>query len=190
MIAYLDGILLSRYDPYILINVHGVGYKVYASYTILQKLPSVGSPLHVYIHTNVKEDAIELYGFSNIEELSLFEMLIGISGIGPKTASGVFSIGKVGQILQAIRDGDVNFFTKVPRMGKKNAQKIIIELRSKLDNRDALDLSEHVDGATDVVRALTNFGFSHEEVLAALKKIDANLSDEEKIRSAFKLLGK
>lgn len=190
MIAYLDGILLSRYDPYILLNVNGVGYKVYSSFNVLQKLPAVGSPVQVFIHTNVKEDAIELYGFSNVEELSLFEMLISISGVGPKTASGVFSLGKPGLIIQAIRDGDVNFFTKVPRMGKKNAQKIIIELRGKLGSRETLDLSEDGNGASDVVSALTGFGFAHDEVMHVLKKVDPALPDEEKIRNAFKLLGK
>jgi len=187
MIGYLSGQLLSRHDPFLLINVHGVGYKVHASQDVLSGT-AIGEELSVYIHTHVREDALELYGFLDAPSLELFELLISVSGIGPKTAIGVFTLGKKEEILGAIRKADVDFFTGVPRLGRKNAQKIIIELKSKLGAVEDLDLGE---GDSDVVMALTQFGFSIEEARKAVRLLgDKGVTTEEKIKLALKYLGK
>lgn len=187
MIGYLKGLLLSRHDPVILVNVSGVGYKVLVTSDVLSVF-HIGDAVELFIHTHVREDALELYGFLDEASLGLFELLISVSGIGPKTAIGVFAIGKKDEILSAIRRADVDFFTGVPRLGKKNAQKIIIELKNKLGAVEEIDLGE---GESEVVMALTQFGFSTDEARRAVREIgEKGKTTEEKIKLALKSLGK
>lgn len=189
MIASLTGKITLRNDPYLIIDVSGVGYKVYASFAILAG-KHMGDTLSIFTYTHVREDILELYGFATYKDLQLFEQLISVSGIGPKTAIGVFSLGATSNIISAILAGDVSFFASVPRLGKKNAQKIIIELKSKIGSSIDLDLSEGSD-SMDVIIALKSFGFSAKEAEQAIASIkDKGLSTEEKIRLALKNLGK
>lgn len=193
MIAMLSGSVAYRNDPYIILNVHGVGYKVLVNNTLLSKA-AVGTELTVYTYTHVREDLLELYGFSEPQDLRLFELLIGVSGVGPKSAVGVFSIGSRSEIMQAISTGDVSFFTGVPRLGKKNAQKIIIDLKSKIGGAVGTDLDLSGEGESDsdeVIAALQTFGFSRAEAHAALREVkEEGLTTAEKIRLALKQLGK
>src|SRR5579872_4253530 len=110
MIALLKGILVYRSDPYIVLDVHGVGYKVYASGEVLANLTEIGKEYSINTYTLVREDALELFGFMSPEDLTLFEQLIGVSGVGPKTAITIFSVGRRGDILNAIASGNVAFF--------------------------------------------------------------------------------
>lgn len=189
MIASLKGIVELRDDPYLIIDVHGVGYKVYATLDVLANI-RVGDETKVFIYTHVREDLLDLYAFSAFSDLKLFEKLLSVSGIGPKTAIGVFSLGKSSDIVSAIISGNVAFFSSVPRLGKKNAQKIIIELKSKIGSTEDLDLSEGAD-SMDVVIALKSFGFSQQEAQGAVAAIqERGGTTEEKIRLALKYLGK
>lgn len=187
MIGYLHGVLRLRSHAYSLIDVHGVGYKVHVAQNVLDAIRE-GDEIELFIHTHVREDALELYGFSDAASLSLFEQLIGVSGIGPKTALGIFGLGKREAIMGAIRRADVDFFTGVARLGKKNAQKVIIELKNKLGGIEDLDLGE---GESDVVTALTGFGFSLEEARKAVREIgDKGKTTTEKVKLALKFLGR
>jgi holliday junction DNA helicase RuvA len=189
MIAALTGKILLRNDPYIIIDVSGVGYKVYATLDILAS-KHVGDTLTVFTYTHVREDLLDLYAFSTYKDLQLFEQLIGVSGVGPKTAIGVFALGSSSTIISAIMSGDVSFFSSVPRLGKKNAQKIIIDLKSKIGSTTELDLTESGD-SMDVITALKSFGFSQKEAEQAVSAVkDRGNSTEEKIRLALKYLGK
>ncbi len=192
MIGFLKGILELRNDPYLLIDVSGVGYKVLASGEVLAKLDGLGKPLKVFTYTHVREDILELYGFSSSEDLKLFEYLLSVSGIGPKTAMGIFSIASREQIINAIVNGDVEFFSSVPRLGKKNAQKIIIELKNKFGSLEDLDLSKDTQTKhSDVLEALKTLGFSSKESHEAIKNIKGDgKSTEEKIKIALRYLGK
>jgi holliday junction DNA helicase RuvA len=191
MIAHLRGTVELRSDPYIVIDVNGVGYKVFATADVLSKA-SPSSSLKVFTYTHVKEDALELYGFSTQNELKVFELLLSVSGIGPKTAIGVFAVGSSSEIVSAIQNGNVDFFTSVPRLGKKNAQKLIIELKNKLGSTVELDLSEPGDtDSLDMLAALKSFGFTDSEARMALKNVELNgKSTEEKIKLALKYLGR
>lgn len=190
MIGSLRGIVELRNDPYLLVDVSGVGYKVLACSEVLSKLSGVGESIKLFTYTHVKDDALELYGFSHFEDLKLFEMLISVSGVGPKTAMGIFSFGKRDEIINAIIKADTEFFTGIPRLGKKNAQKIIIELKGRLGSVNALDLSDE-QNSSEVVTALQNFGFSAKEAQEALRAIkDKGETTEEKVRLALKYLGK
>lgn len=192
MIGFLRGVVELRNDPYLLIDVSGVGYKVLACSEVLSKLSGVGESIKLFTYTHVKDDALDLYGFSHFEDLKLFEMLIGVSGVGPKTAMGIFSSKNRQDIINAIISSDVDFFTTVPRLGKKNAQKIIIELKNKFGSISELDLSESfVKQNNEVVHALKSLGFSSREAEEALKNIkEEGKSVEEKIKFALKYLGK
>ena len=189
MIGYLQGILLSKRDPFLLINVNGVGYNVYASQDVLSRY-HVGERVEVYVHSHIREDAFELYGFLDQGSLDIFELLISVNGIGPKTAINVFARGSTGDIIGAIQKADVDFFTGVPRLGKKNAQKLIIELKNKIGGIVDIDLGASIDG-NEVLLALMGFGFSEQEARGALRQIEGKgKTTSEKVRLALKYLGK
>lgn len=192
MIGYLNGKITIKNDPYVYIDVNGIGYKVLVSKSVISQIKDQNKTIQLFTYTYVREDALELFGFLQLEDLKLFENLITVQGIGPKTAINIFSIGSGKQIVQAIISSDVNFFNSVPRLGKKNAQKIIIELKSKFSdntdvNLDTLDSQANNEATT----ALRNFGFTTKEIQGAFKNIDMkNLNTEEKIKSVLKYLGK
>lgn len=191
MIGFLSGIVELRDDPSVILNVSGVGYKVLVPPTIFSSDNLEGQPLKVYTYTHVREDTLELYGFLSRRDLKLFEMLLSVSGIGPKTALGIFALGDADIIESAIASGNVDFFGAVPRLGKKGAQKIIIELKNKLGSKVELDLSEKdAKENKDVIDALKSLGFSPKEAAEVLKQMPKDLSQEEKIRTALRLLAK
>ena len=190
MIGMLTGTLALRDESYIILDVNGVGYKVLASAQI-HTVFHIGDKVTIFIHTHVREDTLDLFGFPTQQDLKVFEYLISVNGIGPKTAMGIFTIGSREEILGAIRKADVDFFTGVPRLGKKNAQKIIIELKNKLGSGEELDLSEGSQEEQDVVNALVSMGFSEREARMGVKGIgEQGSSISEKIRLALKQLVK
>jgi holliday junction DNA helicase RuvA len=191
MIGFLSGIIEFLNIPQVIINVNGVGYRVIVPNTVLSKL-AVGQKLKLYTYTYVREDELSLFGFLEPEDLGLFESLITVSGIGPKTALNIFSFGKREEIVSAIIRGDVLFFSSVPRLGQKNAQKIIIELKGKLGSSSEMDLSgKDLIENTEVVAALKTFGFTSMEATKALREINAaGKTTEEKIRLTLRHLGK
>lgn len=191
MIASVKGTVEIKDFPHIVVDVNGVGYKILISNALFSKL-EIGEKTKLFTFTYVREEALDLYGFPSLEELKLFESLISVSGVGPKTAISVFSIGSKDEITQAIIKADVSFFTNVPRLGKKNAQKIIIELKNKLGSLEDLDLSESVLAENkDVIVVLKNLGFTTRETAEAIRNFKGNnISIEEKVRLALKNLGK
>jgi len=191
MIRLLKGIIELQDGPHLLIDVNGVGYHVYATQDLLSRA-SVGDAVRVFTYTHVREDLLELYGFPSLEDLKLFEQFLSVSGIGPKTAIGIFAIGSREKIMNAIATNDVTFFSSVPRLGKKNAQKIIIELKTKLGSLEDLDLSSpSVKADGEVIEALKSFGFSSKESLDALRSLSPDITSvSEKIRLSLKYLGK
>lgn len=190
MIGSLHGIVTLISGSSILIDVHGVGYKVYVPTPFINKL-HVQEEIKVYTYTHVREDVLDLFGFGSADELRLFELLINVNGVGPKTAVGIFAVGTKEQIISAIQRADVKFFTAVSRLGTKNAQKIIIELKNKLGSLGELDLSGNVEEDNEVVMALETFGFSKREAQEALNAIgDTEMDSKKKIKLALKYLGK
>lgn len=190
MISYLEGTIKHKVGNHLILLTNGVGYKVFVPIDIVTQT-KLNQKLTLYTYTYVKEDALDLYGFPTSEDLQLFELLLTVSGIGPKTALAIFSNGKLTKIREAIVKGDVEFFTNIPRLGKKNAQKIIIELRPKLGSLEELDLTKETGETKEIIEALKSFGFSTSEAreaVRAIKDIEGNVS--EKIRQALKYLGK
>jgi Holliday junction DNA helicase RuvA len=191
MIGFLNGKIELLQRPFVIIDVNGVGYKVLVSDSVYSKM-SLGEKMKIFTYTHVREDELSLFGFLEAQDLGLFESLLTVSGIGPKTALNIFSFGERKDIIEAIIKGDVTFFTSVPRLGTKNAQKIIIELKNKMGSEATLDLSgkDLLENA-EVVQALKNFGFSVAEAQKAVREVKKEgISTEEKIRLALKNLGK
>lgn len=192
MIGILNGTVAYREDPFFILDVHGVGYKVLVPTGVFAGVSGLGNQIKLFTHTHVREDLLELYGFTTPEDLKLFEYLISVSGIGCRTALNIFSIGSRRDIIHAITTGNTEFFTAVPRLGKKNAQKIIIELKNKLGGEGDIDLSQEdqVEN-TEIIAVLKTFGFNTSESQAALKALKGKGETiEEKIRLALKYLGK
>lgn len=188
MIGWLKGSILYIDTSAVLLDVSGVGYRVLLSSVTLGKLQK-GQKAEFFVHTHIREDLLELYGFSEIGDLRLFQELISVSGIGPKTALNIFSLGRRAEIVNAVTSADLSFFTGVPRLGKKNVQKIIIELKPRLGEGEFELLPEDVY-EKDVLEALKTFGYSAKEALDAYREISKEgQTPEERIRLSLKRLG-
>ncbi len=184
MIGSLRGKITSKTDKFIILEVGGVGYKVSLSPDTLSKIKD---EVFLFIHTHVREDSLDLYGFLEQEELNFFEMLINVSGIGPKGALAILGIASIETLRKAISTGDISYLTKISGIGKKTAEKIVIELRDKMGE----DISEgSLQGELDAMEALKSLGYSQNQAREALKEIGAEGTTSEKVRQALKILGK
>lgn len=191
MIASLRGTVAFIDGSTIVLDVGGVGYKVLVAQDILSSL-SRGSELELFTYLHVRENILELFGFRAYADLKLFEQLISVSGIGPKTAIGVFALGTSREIVQAIVQENIAFFTAVPRLGKKNIQKLIIELKTKMITGSESMLSSG-DGliSAEAAAALQVVGFSASEAGKALLAIQGQGETVgEKVKFALRYLGK
>lgn len=190
MIAKLTGTISDLFETYIILDCHDIGYKVTLSLPLLQRA-ALSEKKTYYIYTHVKEDALALFGFASRKELGLFEMLISVSNIGPKTAMAVLNLGNVDQILSAIAKADSDYFLSVPRVGRKNAQRIIVELRSKIGSIGEIDLTfEESTENKEIMQALLDFGFERNEIKSVIKKLPKEGKIEGKIKFALKNLSK
>jgi holliday junction DNA helicase RuvA len=183
VIASLRGKLLEKEPSRVVIDVHGVGYEVSIPTTTFTAMPSPGGDVSLEIHTHVREDALALYGFSSRQERRVFERLITISGIGPKLAVTILSGGSVEGLVGAIRRGDLARLTSIPGVGKKTAERIVVELRDKL--KDFTEEAAKPAVETDVLSALENLGYSRPMAEAAVRR--AATGDED---AAFEVLFK
>ncbi|MCL4359761.1 Holliday junction branch migration protein RuvA [Patescibacteria group bacterium] len=190
MIGSLRGTIHTHGQNPILVEVGGVGYAVSVGPGLLSRLKT-GTTVGLLTHTHVRDDAIELFGFETENEHRLFELLLDVSGIGPKTALLITDRG-VAPVARAVTESDVAFFTTIPRLGRKNAQKIIIELKNRFGSTSDLDLSGTAAGETaEITDALLSMGFEKQEIHSALKHVVADdVTPEQKIRRALKFLGK
>lgn len=190
MIAYLQGKILSKGLNFLVLAAGQVGYKVYVPASLLLKY-KVGQALEMFVHTYVREDQLALYGFSSADELELFESLISVSGVGPKMALNILSATSPQHAKSAIAGGEAAVFTKVSGVGRKTAERLIVELREKMgegkfgrnDGRQSREFSESLD-------ALVALGYSVNEARGALNQVPKDLTESRQIlRSALKLLG-
>lgn len=188
MIGSLEGKLESKTDKYILINVAGIGYRIFVSPETLSKLPQIGITAKIFTALEVKENAQELYGFLKEEELNFFELLRTVSGVGPKTALSILSLATTKILSSAIINGDANFLTKVSGIGKKTAQRLVIDLKDKIAE---LGFRETMGGKkdSDLLEALTKMGYGVKEGAEALSLVSVDLEDEEsRLKEALKIL--
>ena len=197
MIAYLKGIIDIKSQDYVVIDVHGVGYKIFMPEGAIQNL-EVDSEAKIYTFMRVREDDVSLYGFLNVEELAMFELLISVGGIGAKSAVGILSNIAPSKFALAVITDDVTTLKKLPGIGAKTAQRIILELKDKIKTQEATEQENEIkqkievsDSAKDAIEALQVLGYTRREVEEAISKIgESNLTTEEIIKQGLKYLGR
>lgn len=188
MITHIQGTVLDKEERSVVITVNGLGYKVFVTGSTMEKLREGGQVI-LWTHLAVREDSQTLYGFPEKDELNFFELLISISGIGPKTALGILNVSSVSNIRKAVSTGDTSHLTKVSGVGKKIADKIVLELKGKFgaEEESGISLRDEVDA----LEALKALGYGHKEAREALKSVDQSVTDTgERVKKALKLLGK
>ena len=188
MIGSLSGKLLAKQPPQVLLEVAGVGYEIDVPMSTFYNLPATGESVKLHTHLVVREDAHVLYGFATLEERSVFRKLIRISGVGARTALSVLSGLSVAELAQAVTLQDAERLTKVPGIGKKTAERLLLELKGKL--ADTLPADTKTGSGNDVLNALLGLGYSEKEALNAVKGLPAGLAVTEGIRQALKSLSK
>jgi len=186
MIGSIKGKIILKTEKFLIVEASGVGYKVSVSPDTLSKAKKIGEEISLWIHTHVREDILDLYGFLERQELEFFEMLINVSGIGPKGALSILGITSIATLKKAVNTGDTGYLTKISGIGKKTAEKIVIELRDKIGEEKS---GGSLQGELDALEALKSLGYSQNEARDALKKISADLSTNGKIKEALKILG-
>ena len=192
MISSLHGKIESLSSDQAIINVSGIGFQVYMPTTALTTLGIPGDDVNVFTHLHLREDNVALYGFTSADELWLFETLISVSGLGPRLALAMLSSLNTEQITTAIATGSIEMLEMIPGIGKKVANRIILELKDKIGaGWIAIPATELARENTDVLAALTSLGYSAAEATKAVTNLpaDSNLDLEEKIRIALQYLG-
>ena len=194
MIAYISGALVSAGENYIVIDNHGMGYRIFVSGKFLEHIPAYGTQIKIYPHKYRREDELTLYGFHSEEELSVFRILIGISGVGPKVAMAILTALTIQELQLAVISEDAKTISKANGVGAKGASRIILELKDKLKMEDMMDAAyeqsivqdtQDLNAARDAILALVNLGYSNSEAALAVKKIgDTSQMDIESILKA------
>lgn len=198
MFAYIKGKLDTKTDAFVIIDVQGVGYRIFMPTKSIEKLGEIGEIIKVYTYYYVREDNISLYGFSSNEELRMFELLISVSGVGAKSAIIMLSEISPSSFALAIISADISKLVKIPGIGKKTAARIILELKDKLKSETAIEKNEELNLAieddgkdSEAIAALKVLGYTTKEIEKVFEKIDIkNLQIEEIIKQALKYLGR
>ena len=194
MIAWLKGELLEKLPPTIVLNVNGVGYEIEAPMSTFYELPEAGSTVVLFIHMVVREDAQLLFGFSNKQQRELFRSLIKVNGVGPKVALAILSTLTPQELLACMLNDDVTQLCKVPGIGKKTAQRLVVEMKDRIEKEfadlevDNANLSASSNDRNDAIAALVSLGYKNNEAAKIIKALPNDLSSEEMIRQALRSL--
>ncbi len=187
MIGYLKGILLSKREKTVLLNVNNVGYEVHAPRGLIERL-ELGNEYEFCIHTNVREDDLSLFGLPSEREMNIFKMLISVSGIGPRTGLEMLS-APLENLQNAIAHKDIPFLTKLPGIGKKTAERICVDLSSKIMEigEPALNYTKMTVHETndELIHALTSLGYKRSHVIQGLRRIPTEIKDDESVIKYF-----
>lgn len=190
MIYSLSGTLKLKEGNLVIIETGGVGFKLLSSQQTVKVLPAVGEQVFVYSHLHVKEDGLDLYGFSTSEELRFFEMLISVSGVGPKSAIAILGVSDLNSLAAAIKEGRPDLLTRVSGVGRKTAERIIVELKSKVQVDHASETVQGMDSDSDIVEMLVGLGYRKDQVAQALRKVAETVTGMEgRLKAALKILG-
>lgn len=198
MYAYIKGTLEEKSTDSIVVETAGIGYKIYVSEHTMSKLGEIGEKVKIYTHYHVREDNISLYGFMSNEELKMFELLLQVSGIGAKTAIAMLSNITPSKFALAIISNDLKTLTKIPGIGNKSAQRMVLELKDKLKTQTAIEDDEeeatpndNSESINEAGQALQILGYNKSEISKVFDKFDThNLSTEDLIKEALKRLAR
>ena len=192
MIAFLRGKIIAKLNGRLILEVQDIGYEIFVGEKLFNEL-NVGSKAEFFLHHHVREEASDLYGFKSIADWEIFELLLSVSGVGPKSALGVLSIANASDVSQAILRNDPHLLTKVAGIGKKTAERIVLELKNKVIRANT---GEDLNGATmnyggDEIDALISLGYSLSEARSALSNLPPNIIDSaQRVKEALKLMKK
>lgn len=187
MIAYLSGKILQKGQGFVVLQTGSIGYQVFVNAGLQADL-QIGQEVELYIHHHISETTQDLYGFKNFSELEFFKLLISISGVGPKSAIGVLAMASVEEIKESIAAGDPSLLNKVSGIGVKTAERIVLELKSKIDYLAPLERGT-VSASSDEIDALIALGYSLQQAREALRQVDSSVTDSgERIRMALRNL--
>jgi Holliday junction DNA helicase RuvA len=200
MIAYVKGILESKANDYVIIDVSGIGYKVFMSEFSMERLGNIGDTVKVHTYYRVREDDISLFGFNTAEELRMFELLLSVSGVGAKTALTMLACVTPSEFAIAVIQNDVSKLVKIPGIGAKSAQRIVLELKDKLKKDENISKNEDIKvkevikddtKILDAITALQVLGYNRKEIEKAIEKLDTQeMSVEELIKKGLAMLSK
>lgn len=192
MIGRIQGILLQKNPPQLLVDCQGVGYEIDVPMSTFYNLPSVGEKVTLFTHLAIREDAHVLYGFGSLDERSLFRQLIRISGVGARTALALLSGLSVNDMSQAVVLQDTSRLTSIPGIGKKTAERLLLELKGKLETGplSAISSDTQNDAMADIKNALLALGYSEKETTLAIQQVPGNCSVSDGIKMALKALSK
>lgn len=198
MFAYVKGILEEKMSNYVVVETAGIGYKIFMSKNAILKIGELGDNVKIYTHYHVREDDISLYGFLTGEELKLFELLISVSGVGAKSAIAMLSNISPSEFIMCIVKDDITKLTKIPGIGKKSAQRIVLELKDKLKAEQEVSKAEETENTIEItdtleeaISALQILGYGKKEIEKALQKFDyQSMTIEDMIRQGLKFLSK
>ena len=199
MIAFVSGILEMKLNGYVVIDVVGIGYKVFMSESAIDSLGNTGDKVKVYTHHYVREDDISLYGFLTMEELNMFELLISVSGVGAKSALSILANVEPSSFALAVITNDTSKLVKIPGVGAKTAARIVLELKDKLKNQDMVAKKETINKKATVneeeldeaISALQVLGYNRRDTERVFEKIDlSNLTLEDMIKQGLKYLSR
>ena len=194
MIGRISGTLLEKHPPLVLVDVGGVGYEIDVPMSTFYNLPALGEKVALHTQLIVREDAHQLYGFASHDERAAFRQLLKISGVGPKLALTILSGMSVAELSHVVAAQEVGRLTKIPGVGKKTAERLLLELRDKLPGAAAALLSSGAEpgpvARNDVLDALLALGYNEREASWAVKQLPANLDVSDSIRQALKFLSK
>ena len=191
MIGKISGKLIARHPPQIVVDVHGVGYEIDVPMSTFYQLPATGSEITLYTHLIVREDAHHLYGFASEQERHVFRQLLKISGVGARTALSVLSGMSVSDLYEAVSAQDSGRLIRVPGIGRKTAERLLLELKDKLEVMVVSTATTAAAGTTsDILNALLALGYNDKEAQWAVKQLPGGSAVAEGIRQALKLLSK
>lgn len=190
MIYSISGKLVLKSDRFAVVEAAGLGLKIFTNQRMLAELPQMGVGVKFFTHLHVREDALELYGFLTEAELGFFELLISVSGVGPKSALSVLEIDKLEKLTSAIKEGRPDLLTRASGVGRKTAERIILELKSKVRAEKSELTVGKMEADADLVETLVGLGYRRDQARAALTKVDEKIVNlEDRLKAALKVLG-
>ncbi len=190
MIYSIEGKLTHKGLNFSVVEVGGLGFKLFMHARDIARLPAMGSTAKFFCHLRPREDAMDLYGFASKAELDFFELLISVSGVGPKSALSILGIDALENILAAVKEGRPDLLTRASGIGRKTAERIVLELKNKVVSEKSESFVGKMEADSDLVETLVSLGYRREQAKAALGKVSEKVTDlQERLKAALKVLG-
>ena len=188
MISYLEGKIIFKKEKFSIVNVNGIGYEIFLSKNNFLKLPDIGENIKLFCYLDIGERSLRLYGFFSFEELEFFKFIRDIPGVGPKSALEISGLGPIEEIKKEIEKGNEKILDKIPGIGKKKAQKVILELSGKIKNLETFKKDKNDLKEEETFLALINLGFSKEKIKKVLSQLPKEIkTPQEKIKKALEI---